>query len=284
MEKRTVTKPGKQRSGNSKPSNGKAKASSVRSVSRTIDILEELANNPRGIGLIELSRKTGLHKSTVFRLLSVLAERGYVQKTQEGQGYILGLHLVELANSFLNSLDLKIEARPCMYELTEATRHTVFLALRQGFDVVYIDKTETFTSLRRYSIIGTRVPIHCTSLGKALLLDYSDSELRELLKNYPFEKKTPNTISNIEAFIENLRLAREQGYTIDDREHELTVRCVGAPIRDYSKRIIAAISVSGVADSFSPEKIQDYGEKVRQTAAEISRRMGYSGGIYRRKE
>ena len=234
--------------------------------------------------MIELSRKTGLHKSTVFRLLSVLAERGYVQKTQEGQGYTLGLHLVELANSFLNSLDLKIEARPCMYELTEATRHTVFLALRQGLDVVYIDKTETFTSLRRYSIIGTRVPIHCTSLGKALLLDYSDEELRELLKDYPFEKKTPNTITSAEALIENLRLARERGYTIDDREHELTVRCVGAPIRDYSKRIIAAISVSWVADSFSPEKIQEFGEKVRQTAAEISRRMGYSGGIYRRKE
>lgn len=263
---------------------GKAKPSVVRSVSRTIDLLEELANNPRGIGLIELSRKTGLHKSTVFRLLSVLAERGYVQKTQEGQGYTLGLHLVELANSFLNSLDLKIEARPCMYELTEATRHTVFLALRQGLDVVYIDKTETFTSLRRYSIIGTRVPIHCTSLGKALLLDYLDAELRELLKGYPFEKKTPHTITSLEALSENLRLARERGYTIDDREHELTVRCVGAPIRDYSKRIIAAISVSGVADSFSPDKIREFGEKVRQTAAEISRRMGYSGEIYRGKE
>ncbi|MFQ3621803.1 MAG: IclR family transcriptional regulator, partial [Spirochaetales bacterium] len=217
-------------------------------------------------------------------LLSVLSERGYVQKTQEGQGYTLGLHLVELANSYLNSLDLKIEARPCMYELTEATRHTVFLALRQQYDVVYIDKTETFTSLRRYSIIGTRVPIHCTSLGKALLLDFADEELREFLKHYDFIPKTPNTITNIEDFVANLKLARERGFTLDDREHEVTVRCVGAPIRDYSKKIIAAISVSGMAETFTPEKIQEYGQKVRQTADEISRRMGYSGGIYRRKE
>jgi DNA-binding IclR family transcriptional regulator len=261
-----------------------SKLSAVRSVSRTIDILEELANNPRGIGLIELSRNTGLHKSTVFRLLSVLAERGYVQRSQEGQGYTLGLHLVELANSYLNSLDLKIEARPCMYELTESTRHTVFLALRQQFDVVYIDKTETFTSLRRYSIIGTRVPVHCTSLGKALLLDHTDEELQELLKEYSFVQKTPHTITDLESFIKNLQAARERGYTIDDREHEWAVRCVGAPIRDYSGKIIAAISVSGVADSFSPEKILEFGEKIQQTAAEISRRMGYSGDIYKRKE
>jgi DNA-binding IclR family transcriptional regulator len=249
---------------------------SVRSVGRTIDILEELSNNPRGIGLLELSKRIGLHKSTVHRLLSVLIERGYVQKADRGQGYSLGLHLVELANSYLNSLDLKIEARLCMYELTESTRHTVFLALLHGRDVVYIDKTETFTSLRRFSIIGTRVPVHCTSLGKALLMDKTRAELEEFFLGYEFKPLTAKTLTFPDTLFCNLEEARERGYTVDDEEHERGVRCLGAPVRDYGGNIIAAVSVSGLADAIPLEKIPELGNKIRQTALEISRRMGYS--------
>jgi DNA-binding IclR family transcriptional regulator len=252
-------------------------AAAVRSVGRTIDILEELANNPRGIGLLDLSKRTGLHKSTVHRLLSVLIDRGYVQKADRGQGYTLGLHMVELANSYLNSLDLKIEARLCMYELTEATRHTVFLALLHGRDVVYIDKTETFSSLRRFSIIGTRVPVHCTSLGKALLMDRSQDDLAEFFHGYDFKSLTPNTVTSRDAFFRSLEACRSRGYTVDDEEHERGVRCVGAPVYDYAGGIIAAVSLSGLADTIPREKIPELGNKIMQTAQEISLRMGYPG-------
>ena len=250
---------------------------SVRSVSRSIDILEELANNPRGIGLLELSKRIGLHKSTTFRLLSVLAERGYVQKSERGQGFSLGLHLVELSNCYINSLDLKIEARPCMYELTEATRHTVFLALLHDKEVAYIDKTETFTSLRRFAIIGTRVPVHCTSLGKALLMEKSAAEIELFFKDYEFRAVTPKSLTSFDALLENLAEARANGYTLDDEEHERGVRCVGHPIYDYAGKVIAAMSVSGLADVFTREKVPEIGLKVRTTALEISRRMGYQG-------
>jgi IclR family transcriptional regulator, KDG regulon repressor len=259
------------------PSVVQAPISSVRSVSRSIDILEELANNPRGIGLLELSKRIGLHKSTAFRLLSVLAERGYVQKSERGQGYTLGLHLVELSNCYINSLDLKIEARPCMYELTEATRHTVFLALLHDREVVYIDKTETFTSLRRFAIIGTRVPVHCTSLGKALLMEKSATELEAFLKDYDFRPLTPKTLTSFDELMRSIEEARKNGFTLDDEENEQGVRCVGHPVYDYSGKVIAAMSVSGLADVFTREKVPEIGQKVRNTALEISRRMGYQG-------
>jgi len=254
-----------------------SRIASVRSVSRSLDILEELSNNPRGIGLLELSKKIGLHKSTVFRLLKVLGERGYVQKSDRGQGFSLGLHLVELANSYVNSLDLKIEARPCMYELTESTRHTVFLALLHDREVVYIDKTETFTSLRRFEIIGTRVPVHCTSLGKALLMGKSREELVKFFEGYSFYSSTPKSFTALEPFLDNLEEARARDYTLDDEEHETGVRCVGYPVFDYSGKVIAAVSVSGVVDAFPAAKIPEMGAKIRNTALEISRRMGYQG-------
>ena len=151
--------------------------SGVQSLDRAFDILELLSEARDGASLTDIAARLGLHTSTVYRLLSALRKRGYAEQTASRGVYRLGLELVRLCGPYLNSLELKTEAEPAIRQLSQATGQTVFLAILQNDEVVYIDKVEQFNSLRKYSIIGQRRPLHCTSLGKALLLGMSEPEI-----------------------------------------------------------------------------------------------------------
>jgi Transcriptional regulator len=154
----------------------------VQSLDRTFNILEILAREPNGLTLAEISAKVDLPRSTAFRLLAVLLQREYVRKASETNRYRLGPGFIELSSNYLNNLELKTESEPFMRELASALGTVVFLARRQGDMMVYIDKQDQFTSLRKYAIIGEQRPIYCTALGKALILDMDDEEIRSLFQ------------------------------------------------------------------------------------------------------
>ena len=245
---------------------------SVQSIDRAFDLLECLSADRRGRRLTELANELNLHKSTVYRILHALQDRGYVE--QDDKRYKLGLRFIHLSSQLLNSIELKTEAEPYLRNLSDQTGQTVFLAIREGNEVVYIDKVEQFNSLRRYSIIGSRVPIYCTSLGRALLFDDSPEELRVVLQKKTLKELTPNTVTDKNKLINLIENFKSRGWSEDVEEHQPGVRCVGAPVYDYRNKIAAAVSTAWNVSKpdADPERI---GRLVKETAEAVSERLGW---------
>ena len=247
---------------------------SVQALDRTFDLLELLARFPEGLGLGDISEKIGLHKSTVHRLLSSLKSRGYIEQAEDSGSYRIGVAFIALAAPYLNQLDLKTEAEPEMRRLSDKLGITVYMAALRDGEVVYLDKVERYDGFRRFDIIGRHVPVHCTSLGKSLLMDFSPGQIRDILEKHPPVKKTSKTIINTEAIIADIETCRNRGWSSDIEEHEEGVNCVGAPIRDYRGRIVAAISAVWRVNR-SGEEMEEAGGRVAETAAVISERLGF---------
>ncbi len=249
---------------------------SVQSIDRAFDILEVLATQKDGLGVTEIARRVGLHKSTVHRLLTSMASRGYIEKNDTNNSYRLGLKLVELCSLYLNSLELKTEAQPYLRKLSALTGQPVHLAIADDGEAVYIDKIESFNTIRMYSAIGKRIPLYCTAVGKVLLMGMEDWEIRELFKDKEFIPHTANTLRKIEELMDEIQKVREGGWAVDNEEHEEGIRCIAAPIYDYRNEIIAGVSTSGLKTIFTPDRDEEIAGYVVDAAVNISKRMGYN--------
>jgi len=247
----------------------------VQTLDRALDIIELLATEREGIGVTEISSKIGLHKSTVHRLLNSLAERGYIEKDTKHSTYKIGLKFVEISSLYLNKLELKTEALPYMRKLAENVGQPVHLAILDGKEAVYIEKVEAVNSIRMYSQIGRRLPLYCSAIGKVLLAGLNENESQEIIKSLNFVKFTDKTIERDSDLIKEVKDARAKGWAVDNEEHEVGIRCVAAPVYDYSGKVIAAVSASGDCRVIAPERDEEISILVRETARNISMRMGY---------
>lgn len=247
----------------------------VQSLERTFSILGILAHEPNGITLAEISDRVGLPRSTTFRLLAVLLQHEFARKSADTNLYRLGPGFIELSSHYLNNLELKTESASYMNELASTVGTIVFLARRQGNRIVYIDKQDKFSSLRKYAIIGQQKPLYCTSLGKALLLDMEDEEIRILHNSEKFIKFGPNTHPCVDELIEDIHICRKRGWTRDDEEAEVGMNCVAAPIRDYRGQIISAISTSWILANRQDLKPEKVAVNVIKAADGISQAMGF---------
>jgi DNA-binding IclR family transcriptional regulator len=247
----------------------------VQTLDRALDLVEFLTLQESGIGITEIGNKLGLHKSTVHRLLNALAKRGYVEKEERTSKYSLGLKFIEIGSLRLNHLELKTEAAPYLRKLADTTRQPVHLAILDGTEAVYIDKIEPVANIRMYSQIGRRIPVFCSALGKSLLSGKSSEELDKALSGIEFKNFTQTTLTAAESFRAEVEKTQQRGWSLDDEEHEEGIRCIGAPVKDYTGRVIAALSVSGDKSVITPEKDPEISNLVVQTAEVISRRMGY---------
>ncbi len=253
-----------------------AEQNGVQVIDRTLDILEYLSHQRKGLGVTEIAAQTGLHKSTAHRLLQALLSRGYVEKDPLLGTYKLGLKLIETVSFYLNSLELQTEARPYLWDLTGKLNLTVHLGVLDGTDVVYIEKLDVFNTVRIYSQIGFRVPAYCSALGKCLLSKLSDKELNVLLQGYRFEKYTDNTLPDLPALKRLMREVRAQGWAMDNEEHQSGHRSVAAPIYDYRGEVIAAISASGPVSLIPDERLPELIATVKKNAVQISQHLGYT--------
>jgi DNA-binding IclR family transcriptional regulator len=247
----------------------------VQTIDRTLDIIELLATAKEGLGVTEIGQNIGLHKSTVYRLLTALSNRGYIEKDPKKSTYKIGLKFIEISGLFLKKLELKTEALPFMRKLAEIIGQPVHLAILEGADVIYIEKVELVNSIRMYSQIGRRVPANCSAIGKILLAGLNGERLREVFESIKYEKFTPNTIVSEEELKLEIELVREKGWAVDNEEHEPNIRCIAAPIIDYTGKVIAAISVSGESRIIKPESDLEIAGYVVETAGNISKRMGF---------
>lgn len=248
----------------------------VRVMDRTFDIIELLSQEQKPMSLTDISKATGISKSTVHRLLQAMHIRHYVEK-DKNSCYSIGLKLVELVSYHINGLELQTEAKPFLSVLRSELNLTVHLGILQADEVIYVEKMDLYPTTMLYSQIGYRSPAYCSSMGKCLLSCLSGEELDEALFNCKFEQFTPNTITNSRNFKQYLKKVRQQGWAMDDEEYTLGYRCVGAPIYDYRGDAIASISASGPITQISNEKLPMIVEQVKEAAMQISRRMSYTG-------
>ncbi len=253
----------------------------IQTIERVSVILDVLAQRSKGISLGELSAKVNLPKGTTHRMLSSLMYFDFVQQDPETRNYSLGFKLVELGSSLLDQIDLRKEAEPFLNKLSQKTNETVYLAILERTEVVYIERIESDDPslvLRTMSKVGQRNAANSCAVGKALLAQLPEEELDELMKKMPFVQKTANTITDPLQLKEHLQMICARGYAVDDEESEEGIRCVAAPIYNERGQVVAAMSVSGPAIRVTRQRIQDtLKDEVIQTALKISRKLGYRG-------
>ncbi len=211
------------------------------SLDRALAILSELADGPRTLD--QLAETVDVHKSTVLRLLRTLESRRFVQRS-DPRHYRLGVSLFDLASRALEDRDVRRLVEPALRVLNETTRHTVHLASYEAGEVVYIDKFDGQHSVRMYSRIGRRAPLHCTAVAKVLLAALPVADRRSVANRIIYEPRTPNTITNPTDFLAELAKVAADGYAVDNAEHEEFIHCVAAPIHDANGAVVAAVSVS----------------------------------------
>lgn len=248
-------------------------SSTSSSVVRAFALLDLVARaEPRGITLGELAAKVAMAKSSVLRYLATLEGVDAVRR-DEGGRFRVGLKLVELAGGLLENDDLRSVAEPMLHELAEISGETVHLGVRSGSEIVYIAKVESRHSVRLVSRIGARASLHCSAMGKAYLAALDRGECVPLTRSLP--PRTPKTITTADALARELDRIRAQGYSLDDEENELGVRCVGAAVLSATGSPLGAISVSGPAARLNRERADELGPAVLDTAEQIARQLGH---------
>lgn len=256
-------------------------ANLIQTIERVSLILNVLAQSSKGISLGELSGKVNLPKGTTHRILSSLMYFDFVRQDPGTRNYSLGFKLVELSSSLLDQIDLRKEAEPSLYALSQRTGETVYLVILDQTEVVYIERVDSEDPslvLRAMSKIGQRSAANSCAVGKALLAQLPENELDDIMRAMPFIQKTENTIADPVQLKEHLRGVRARGYAVDDEESEPGIRCVAAPIRNELGRVVAALSISGPAIRVTRQKIQDtLKDEVMKTALEISKKLGFRG-------
>jgi DNA-binding IclR family transcriptional regulator len=206
-------------------------------------ILDYLASCNHPQALNQIAQATNLTNPTALKILETLLMIGYVQKDLETKKFRLGSGLIKFANSALNQLDIKIIAQPYLEELQKITGETVHLGIQDNDSVVYVTKIDSSNPIMLYSQIGKKIPLYCSAMGKAILADSSDDEIKNYLTKNLLIKKTTKTITTKSAFMEEINKVRNLGYAFDDGEHEEEVFCVGASLTSDGKNF-GAISVS----------------------------------------
>ncbi|HLA71432.1 MAG TPA: IclR family transcriptional regulator [Steroidobacteraceae bacterium] len=255
--------------GSSKIAKSAASAGS-QTLLRGLDLVEAVTAGP--VALAELSKMLKLNRSTVHRLASALVDRGYL-KFLPREGYMLGAKLLELGYSARQQINLPRVARPFLEKLAEQTEDTVHLGVLDENKALYLDKIRGQRRVEVSSRVGERHPLCSTGLGKALLLDSSRDELRA-----HFDSEAGKGHHPPEAFqrwVEQMRSYTAGGYSFDLEENEDRVRCVGAPVRDETGRIVAAISVASVAQYMDDARMADLVGTVTDAAHGISHELGW---------
>ncbi|MCH7895709.1 MAG: IclR family transcriptional regulator [Candidatus Methylomirabilales bacterium] len=248
----------------------------VQSVDRALDILEAFNYQEEELGVTELSQKLGLHKNNVFRLLATLECRGYIEQDKRTGNYRLGMKTFEVANIFLHHLGLRRQARPVLEEMVNRCDETAYLGILDGPEVVYVLMHETSQTVRIVPRLGHRLPAYCTASGKIQLAYESRDHLAQIFEGHPLKSLTANTVDNLDKLVTHLKEVARLGYAVDDEELEEGVRCVAAPVKDYSHRVVAGVGLSGPVSRFSMERVEkELVPLVKEAAAKISQRLGY---------
>jgi IclR family transcriptional regulator, KDG regulon repressor len=247
----------------------------VKSVSRALDIITLVSLKREGLGVTEIANQMDINKSSVYRILTTLAQYGYIEQDAESGRYRLGYTFLDISSKLLESIDIRTEAKPYLRELEKYTDEVIHLVVYDQGEVVYIEKFEGTETLRMHSKVGKRAPMHCTGVGKAILAHLPQIVTEDIINRKGLPVHTKYTITNREQFLLELEAVQQRGYALDLQENEIGITCIAVPIFDNKGNAVAALSVSGPTIRMTEERIEELRPHVLGAGANISRRLGY---------
>lgn len=251
---------------------GTPDARSVVALRRGLAILDAFSGTRREMGVNELARMLGMHKSTVSRLCATLEQSGYLSRDHTTEKYRLGARIQQFSEGA--SVELRAAARDVLHQLVESSGETVTLVVRDGLDVVTIEVLEGPKLVRMQARVGTRTQVHASAGAKAILAWLPQDELNRVIDAWPLARLTPNTMITKTELLRHLAEIRERGYSVDREEMEIGLRCVGAPVRDQTGAVVAGVAASGPRHRVDDNEIERLGQVVRNAADAISARLG----------
>jgi len=248
----------------------------VKAVDHAFDVLEAFSGDADELGVTELSKSLGLSKNNVFRLLATFESKGYIEQNPKTESYRLGLKVFEIGEIYRHQSGLLKQAVPVLKKMVARCDEAGYIAVLRGWEVIYLDMVDTTKSIKVISRVGKRLPAYCTAIGKAQLAFESEDEINRVFRDKTLKSYTGHTITSVAELKDELAEINARGYALDRGEYEEEIICVGVPVRDYTRRVVAGICISGPDFRMSPERIEkELMPLVKGAGAEISMRLGY---------
>lgn len=248
----------------------------VQSLTRGLKLLEWIAESHSGVALTELAQQAGLPNSTTHRLLSTMQQLGFVHQVGDLGHWSIGAHAFVVGSSFLQSRNLLAIVHPILRKLMEDSGETVNLAVLdcQDHQAIIVDQVQCTQLMRMSAPIGGKLPMHASGAGKAFLAQLNEDQVTELLHRQGLHAYTPATLVSPLHLKDDLAQARKRGYSFDDEEHALGLRCVAACIYDEHREPFAAISISGPISRITDDRVTEFGAMVIKAAKEVTLKYG----------
>ena len=254
-------------------------AAGSQSLERGLAILSTFRSAQPLLGVSDLSRQVGLSRSTTHRYVATLAALGYLQQDAPTRKYRLGPRVLDLGFSAINSMELRHISAPHLQQLSEATGHTVNMAVLDGADIVYIERCRSSRATRDIDLnlhVGSRLPAYCTSMGKVLLAFLPAERLKAVLATVELTRRGPNTLTAKRALLQELERVRAQGHAVNNEELAYGLRSIAAPIFAQTGDVVAAINIAVHRSLVSMDELQDeLAAALKRTSQQISDRIGF---------
>ena len=240
-----------------------------------LQVLDVFMRERRPMRIAELARILSFPRSTLYRLVEPLEEKGLLKRVNGGQEYFLSLYFLEIAEVVRESLELRKLALPYMESLRDDVEMAVHLVVRDGNEAVYLEKVESHRPVRLFTQVGRRAPLHVTACPRVLLAGCSDEEISRYLSSAKMTKFTKNTVSDVDTVWNKIREIREKGYSVAYGELEPETAAIAVPIRNHRGEVVAALSLAGPEWHFRTDDIDHLASKVKVCASCISKELGY---------
>jgi len=245
-------------------------------IGKAMYILDLLLKRYDEIGLSEFARLLDLNIATTHRILHTLVQRGYLNQKQKRQKYCLSTKFLQYSNVITRRMKIRDIASPVLDALSKMVGESANIAILDNHEAVYIEHIDTNKSLRIFTQIGNRVPLYCTGMGKVFLAHMGDDELQQVLKGDELRPQTANTITDVKLLKQELEQVKQEGVAIDNEEMEIGVKCLAAPVKNSSGKVMAALSISGPSARLSPKRVSEIKPLLISCALEVSRALGYN--------
>lgn len=256
--------------------NGDQKKYSVRVLEKSVRIFDIFTYGDESFTLSEIKKKTGLPKTTVFRILKTFENAGFFKYDPDQEKYSLGLRFLELGGLVYSSLSVRKTAAPYMDALSNNLKATILLGVMKDDQLLYIDKREMDSIIRVTSHIGLKRPPYFGMLGMTLLAYMDSKEIDRLLRLYPPTKITPKTITDTRRIIKNLDKAKRAGYYMEQDEIVEGLLGIGVPIKDFSGNVVAALGATQPVFQIKEGTIENTIQQLLEASRSISRELGYT--------
>ncbi|HHY38349.1 MAG TPA: IclR family transcriptional regulator [Clostridia bacterium] len=246
----------------------------IRILTDTLQVLELMAKERRGLTLNDFSTTLAMNKTRLFRILNTLSELDLVEQT--GNAYILGWRLFEIGQTVPYMRGFRLNTHEILRQLSDKVGETANLGILVDGEILFIDVAEADRTLSATFKIGSRLPAHLTSIGKAILSTWTNDEIRQFFGTRSLIRHTPYSIKSVSELISQLERFRNQGWALDDQEFAEGVRCVASCIRNHSGRCVAAVSISGPAARITDERLNDIVPHLLEAARIFSEGLGWN--------